>query len=72
MSFRRGSPRLNEFIPAIQTNANQIARWVFTLVALVAEQYNYVRPVIHEDISLDIRQGRHPVIERQMPIRQSI
>ena len=60
---------LNEFIPAIQTNANQIARLdCLHSFALVAEQYNYVRPVIHEDISLDIRQGRHPVIERQMPI----
>ena len=60
---------INEFIPAIQINANQIARLDCLLsFANVAEQYNYIRPIISDDISLDIRQGRHPVIERQLPL----
>lgn len=60
---------LTQFIPALQTNANQIARLDCLLAfATIAEQYHYIRPVIQEEISLDIRQGRHPVIERQMPI----
>ena len=60
---------LNEFIPPLQTNANQIARLDCLLAfANIAEQYHYIRPVIQEDISLNIKQGRHPVIERQLPI----
>lgn len=60
---------LTEFIPAIQINANQIARLDCLLaLANVAKENNYIRPVIVDDDVLDIRQGRHPVIERQMPI----
>ncbi len=60
---------LLEFIPAIQINANQIARLDCLLaLANVARENNYIRPVIVDDDVLDIRQGRHPVIERQMPI----
>lgn len=60
---------LTEFIPAIQINANQIARLDCLLaLANIARENNYIRPVIVDDDVLDIRQGRHPVIERQMPI----
>lgn len=60
---------LNDYIPAIQINANQIARLDCLLsFANVAHENNYIRPVISDDDALDIRQGRHPVIERQMPI----
>ena len=60
---------LSEFIPAIQINANQIARIDCLLsFANVAKENNYIRPVIEDNDVLDIRQGRHPVIERQLPI----
>lgn len=60
---------LVEFIPAIQVNAMQIARLDCLLaLANVAKENNYIRPVISEDEVLDIRQGRHPVIEKQLPI----
>ena len=60
---------LSEFIPAIQINANQIARIDFLLsFANVAKENNYIRPVIEDNDVLDIRQGRHPVIEKQLPI----
>ena len=60
---------LNEFIPAIQINANQIARLDCLLsFANVAKTNNYIRPVIEDNDVLDIKQGRHPVIERQLPI----
>ncbi len=60
---------LNEFIPAIQINANQIARLDCLLsFANVARENNYIRPVIEANDVLDIRQGRHPVIEKQLPI----
>lgn len=59
---------LSEFIPAIQINATQIARLDCLLsFANVARVNNYIRPVIAEDDVLDIHQGRHPVIEKQLP-----
>ena len=60
---------LMEFIPQIQINANQIARLDCLLsFANVARENNYIRPVIEDNDVLDIRQGRHPVIEKQLPI----
>lgn len=60
---------LNEYIPAIQIDANQVARLDCLLAFATAAQENkYIRPVIDDSLIIDIRQGRHPVIERQMPI----
>ena len=60
---------LSEFIPAIQINANQVARLDCLLsFATAAHENNYIRPVLSDDDVLDIRQGRHPVIEKQLPI----
>lgn len=60
---------LAEFIPAIQLNANLLARLDCLLsFATVAKSNKYIRPVIADDDVLDIRQGRHPVIETQLPL----
>ena len=60
---------LSEYIPALQVNANLIARLDCLLsFANVARQNNYIRPQIEDSDVLDIRQGRHPVIEKQLPI----
>lgn len=60
---------LAEFIPAIQIDANQIARLDCLLsFATAARENNYIRPVVADDDVLEIRQGRHPVIEKQLPI----
>lgn len=60
---------LSEFIPAIQVNANQIARLDCLLsFSTAARENNYIRPVIADDDVLEIHQGRHPVIEKQLPI----
>jgi len=60
---------LSEFIPAIQVDANLIARLDCLLsFATAARENNYIRPVIADDPVLEIRQGRHPVIEKQLPI----
>lgn len=60
---------LSEFIHAIQINANQIARLDCLLsFATAARENNYIRPVIADDDVLEIHQGRHPVIEKQLPI----
>ena len=63
---------LNEYIPAIQINANQIARLDCLLSFANAAALNrYVRPVVDDSTTLDIRQGRHPVIEQQLPVGES-
>jgi DNA mismatch repair protein MutS len=60
---------LAEYIPAIQTNSNLIAK-IDTLLsfAKVSDSNSYVRPSMNEGDAIDITQGRHPVIERQLPI----
>nr|WP_320037026.1 DNA mismatch repair protein MutS [uncultured Bacteroides sp.] len=60
---------LTEYIPAIQINANQIAR-IDCLLSFAngAAQNKYIRPVISDDDVLEIKQGRHPVIEKQLPL----
>lgn len=56
------------FIPAIQTNANIIAKTDCLLsFAIVAQENNYIRPDINESEIIDIKNGRHPVIEKQLP-----
>ena len=60
---------LVEFIPPMQIDANQLARLDCLLAfATVAQDNKYIRPVIADDDVLEIRQGRHPVIEKQLPI----
>lgn len=60
---------LAEYIPAIQINATQIARLDCLLsFANVARENKYIRPIIEDNDVLEIRQGRHPVIEKQLPI----
>ena len=60
---------MQEYIPQIQINANILAHIDCLLsFAKVSEQNCYVRPVIATDDVLDIKQGRHPVIETQLPL----
>jgi DNA mismatch repair protein MutS len=60
---------LMEYITPIQTNANLIAQLDCLLsFAHVAQQNTYVRPQINDTNVLDIKNGRHPVIEIQLPV----
>lgn len=60
---------LAEFTPAIQINANLLARLDCLLsFAQVAQDNRYIRPVIQDGDVLDIKQGRHPVIEKELPV----
>ena len=60
---------LQEFIPQIQINANVIAHLDCLLsAAKTAEENHYVRPMIDNSDVIDIKQGRHPVIEMQLPL----
>lgn len=58
-----------EFIPQIQINATVMARLdcLFSF-AQTAESNGYIRPIIDESEVLDIKKGRHPVIETQLPL----
>ncbi|MDR3340066.1 MAG: DNA mismatch repair protein MutS [Candidatus Symbiothrix sp.] len=59
---------LTEYIAPIQTNAGQIALIDCLLsFAKVAQRNKYIRPQINEENVLDIKGGRHPVIETQLP-----
>tara|TARA_R110002020_G_scaffold296658_1_gene512452 strand:+ start:265115 stop:267739 length:2625 start_codon:yes stop_codon:yes gene_type:complete len=58
-----------QFIEPVQTNANCIAQIdCLCSYASLAKESNYVRPVIDDSYELDISQGRHPVIEKQLPL----
>ena len=60
---------INEYIPQIQIDATQIARLdCLYSFATASAVHKYIRPVIASDDVLDIKQGRHPVIETQLPI----
>ena len=60
---------VQEYIPAIQIDANLVARLDCLLsFASVSEENRYIRPAIDQTEIIDIKQGRHPVIEKQLPL----
>ncbi len=60
---------LAAYTSSFQTNATLLARLDCLLsFALSAAENRYIRPVVDESDTIDIRQGRHPVIEKQMPV----
>ncbi|HON01701.1 MAG TPA: DNA mismatch repair protein MutS [Paludibacteraceae bacterium] len=63
---------LSEYIPALQLDSNLIAQLDGLLsFAKVSEENRYVRPEINDTEVLEIHQGRHPVIEKQLPLGES-
>jgi len=63
---------LVEYIPPIQLNSTQIARLdCLQSFAVISIENKYVRPSLDESKRLDIRDGRHPVIEKQLPLTES-
>ncbi|MBQ8467234.1 MAG: DNA mismatch repair protein MutS [Prevotella sp.] len=60
---------VQQYIAQIQTDATLLARLDCLLgFAKTAEEHRYVRPVVDDSEVIDIRQGRHPVIETELPI----
>lgn len=59
---------LTEYIPAIQLDSNLIAR-LDCLLSFVksAVENRYIRPEVNDSLVIDIKEGRHPVIEKQLP-----
>ncbi|MCB2197598.1 MAG: DNA mismatch repair protein MutS [Bacteroidetes bacterium] len=63
---------LEEYISSIQLNASLIAKLDCLLsFTFVAEENKYVRPEINDSNTIDIKEGRHPVIEKMLPIDES-
>lgn len=63
---------LSEYIAAIQLNSNILAQIDCLLsYATCASTYGYFRPVVDDTTSISIKNGRHPVIEHQLPIGES-
>lgn len=63
---------LTEYIPPIQCNANLIGRLdCLLLFAKAAESNKYIRPLVDESDVIDIKGGRHPVIEKQLPLGET-
>ena len=61
-----------EYIPPIQLNSALIARLdCLQSFAVISSENNYVRPVLNDTRILDITEGRHPVIEKQLPAGES-
>ena len=60
---------IQEFIPQLQINATLLARLDCLLsFAKTAEEHRYIRPILDQTDVIDIKQGRHPVIETELPI----
>ena len=65
--FSQLAASILEYVPAIQVNATQVSRIDCLLsFAHVAREHKYVRPVVDDSQIIDIKEGRHPVIETQM------
>lgn len=63
---------LEEYIPLIQIDAQLMARLDCLLsFSRIAARYKYIRPEVDDGMSIVITQGRHPVIERQMPVGEA-
>jgi len=69
--FNRLVEDVAQYIPSIQLNAQLVAQTdVLMSFSSTARQNQYVRPELNDGFEIDIQQGRHPVIERQLPIGQ--
>ncbi len=67
--FERLLAWMQEFITPVQQNAHLIAQLdCLCGFAQLANENNYVQPVMDESTELDITEGRHPVIEKQLPL----
>jgi DNA mismatch repair protein MutS len=61
-----------EYIPPIQLNSTLIAKLdCLQSFAVISEENNYVRPALNDSRILDITEGRHPVIEKQLAVGES-
>jgi len=67
--FQQMVAETQQYVQNIQRDAHTMARLDCLLsFTKAAEEHRYVRPVVDDTLEIDIRQGRHPVIETQMPV----
>ena len=69
--FSKLLQQIIQFVPIVQENAQIIAKIDCLLsFSVLAIDNNYVRPQMDESTDLEIKNGRHPVIEKQLPISE--
>ena len=69
--FSKLLQQIIQFVPIVQENAQIIAKIDCLLsFSILAIDNNYVRPQMDESTDLEIKNGRHPVIEKQLPISE--
>ena len=70
--FQELVQNISDYVEPIQTDASLLARLDCLLsFAKIAHEYNYCRPEVNESTTIEITEGRHPVIERQLPVDES-
>ena len=63
---------LLDYVQVVQRNAHLVARLdVLLSFASIAQKNNYTKPVLDDSFTLNIKDGRHPVIEKHLPIGES-
>ena len=63
---------MSRHIEPIQKNAFLLAKLdCFCAFAQISEQYNYSKPIINNSLEINIKNGRHPVIEKSIPAAES-
>ncbi len=63
---------VSAFVNPIQLNAQILAKMdCLAAFAVITKKHNYVKPVLNEGFAIDIKKGRHPVIEQQLPSGES-
>ena len=64
--------QISVYVPAVQLNATLLAKLDCLLsFSFLARENNYIRPELNDSDTIDIRQGRHPVIEKQLPLDEA-
>lgn len=67
--FAKLIDELHQYIQALQQNASVLAKLdCFRSFALISEKNNYVKPRVNDGLEINIKEGRHPVIEKQLPL----
>lgn len=69
--YRELVEKVSNYIQPVQTNATLLAELdVLLSFSKIAEEHNYTRPQINDSYELDITEGRHPVIETELPLEE--
>lgn len=70
--FKRIITFICDYLPQLQNNARIIATLdCLVSFAEIAKENNYTQPIVNDSLAIDIKEGRHPVIEKNLPVDAS-